>query len=89
MDRTAPRPLILIRGFGGPDISGEQRSAYQGYNDGTVYPGRRGDNYIYEGFLLRAMKSDRKGPARRTGASGFTILTVTVGSFRFKAGNSQ
>jgi pimeloyl-ACP methyl ester carboxylesterase len=59
MDRTAPRPLILIRGFGGPDISGEQRSAYQGYNDGTVYPGRRGENYIYEGFLLRAMKSDR------------------------------
>jgi pimeloyl-ACP methyl ester carboxylesterase len=51
--------LILIRGFGGPDISGEQRSAYQGYNDGTVYPGRRGENYIYEGFLLRAMKSDR------------------------------
>ncbi len=59
MDRTAPRPLILIRGFGGPDVSGEQRSAYQGYNDGTVYPGRRGENYIYEGFLLRAMKSDR------------------------------
>jgi hypothetical protein len=59
MDRTAPRPLILTRGFGGPDISGEQRSAYQGYNDGTVYPGRRGENYIYEGFLLRAMKSDR------------------------------
>lgn len=59
MDRTGPRPLILIRGFGGPDVSGEQRSAYQGYNDGTVYPGRRGENYIYEGFLLRAMKSDR------------------------------
>src|SRR5215217_1364507 len=59
MDKTGPRPLILIRGFGGPDVSGEQRSAYQGYNDGTVYPGRRGENYIYEGFLLRAMKSDR------------------------------
>lgn len=59
MDGTAPRPLILIRGFGGPDVSGEQRSAYQGYNDGTVYPGRRGENYIYEGFLLRALKSER------------------------------
>lgn len=53
------RPLVLVRGFGGPDISGEQRSPYQGFNDGTVYPGRRGENYIYEGFLLRALKSDR------------------------------
>lgn len=51
-----PRPLILIRGFGGLDISGEQASAYQGFNDGTVYPGRRGENYIYEGFLLRCLK---------------------------------
>lgn len=52
-----PRPLILIRGFGGPDVQDEQRDAYQGFNDGTVYPGRRGDNYIYEGFVLRALKS--------------------------------
>src|SRR5919112_3550346 len=56
---TAPRPLILVRGFGGPDVSGEQASPYQGYNDGTVYPGKRGENYIYEGFLLRALKSDK------------------------------
>ncbi len=54
---TGPRPLILIRGFGGPDISGEQSSPYQGFNDGTVYPGKRGENYIYEGLLLRALKS--------------------------------
>jgi pimeloyl-ACP methyl ester carboxylesterase len=53
----SPRPLILIRGFGGPDVQDEQRDAYQGFNDGTVYPGRRGDNYIYEGFVLRALKS--------------------------------
>lgn len=33
------RPLILVRGFGGPDISQEQASPYQGFNDGTVYPG--------------------------------------------------
>ncbi|MFG2713010.1 esterase/lipase family protein [Streptomyces goshikiensis] len=52
-----PRPLILIRGFGGPDVQDEQRDAYQGFNDGTVYPGRRGDNFIYEGFVLRALKS--------------------------------
>jgi hypothetical protein len=59
MGDIVPRPMILIRGFGGPDVSGEQRSAYQGFNDGTVYAGKRGENYIYEGFLLRAMKSDR------------------------------
>jgi pimeloyl-ACP methyl ester carboxylesterase len=53
----SPRPLILIRGFGGPDVQDEQRDAYQGFNDGTVYPGRRGDSYIYEGFVLRALKS--------------------------------
>ncbi|WP_181009880.1 hypothetical protein [Ornithinimicrobium sufpigmenti] len=52
-----PRPLILVRGFGGLDVSAEQANAYQGFNEGTVYPGRRGDNYIYEGFLLRALKS--------------------------------
>lgn len=52
------RPLVLVRGFGGPDVGDEQASPYQGFNDGTVYPGRRGDNYIYEGFVLRALKSD-------------------------------
>ena len=54
---TAPRPLILVRGFGGVDVDDERRNAYQGFNDGTVYPGRRGDNFIYEGFVLRALKS--------------------------------
>ncbi|MDQ3616237.1 MAG: hypothetical protein M3393_06385 [Actinomycetota bacterium] len=59
MGENQLRPLILVRGFGGVDVSGEQSSPYQGFNDGTVYPGRRGDNYIYEGFLLRALKSSR------------------------------
>ncbi|GAA5165555.1 hypothetical protein GCM10011366_05360 [Ornithinimicrobium tianjinense] len=49
--------MILVRGFGGLDVGSEQANAYQGFNEGTVYPGRRGDNFIYEGFLLRAMKS--------------------------------
>jgi len=53
------RPLILVRGFGGPDVSGVRRNAYQGFNDGTVYPEKQGENYIYEGFVLRAMKSTR------------------------------
>ena len=32
-----PQPLILIRGFGGLGVEDEQRIAYQGFNDGTVY----------------------------------------------------
>lgn len=52
-----PRPLILVRGFGFFDVEDEQRNAYQGFNDGTVYPDRRGESYIYEGFVLRALKS--------------------------------
>jgi hypothetical protein len=50
-------PLILIRGFGGIGVEDEKRIAYQGFNDGTVYPGKRGENYIYEGMILRFMKS--------------------------------
>lgn len=50
------RPLILVRGFGGPELGGVRRNAYQGFNEGTVYPGRRGENFIYEGFVLRALK---------------------------------
>jgi pimeloyl-ACP methyl ester carboxylesterase len=51
-------PLILIRGFGGLGVLDEKRIAYQGFNDGTVYPGKRGENYIYEGLILRLLKSD-------------------------------
>jgi len=51
-------PLILIRGFGGVGVEDERRIAYQGFNDGTVYPRKRGENYIYEGLILRFMKSD-------------------------------
>src|SRR3712207_988011 len=52
------RPLILIRGFGGLGTADERRVAYQGFNDGTVYPHKRGENYIYEGLVLRLLKSD-------------------------------
>jgi hypothetical protein len=50
-------PLILIRGFGGVGTEDEKRVAYQGFNDGTVYLQKRGENYIYEGLILRFMKS--------------------------------
>ncbi len=66
-----PRPLILIRGFGGPDVADEQANAYQGFNDGTVYPTKRGENYIYEGFILRAMKSDRYRYTDATNVIGY------------------
>jgi hypothetical protein len=51
-------PLILIRGFGGLGVEDEKRIAYQGFNDGTVYSQKRGENYIYEGLVLRLLKSD-------------------------------
>ena len=51
------QPVILIRGFGGLSVEDEKRIAYQGFNDGTVYPQKRGENYIYEGLILRFMKS--------------------------------
>ena len=57
---TAHVPLILIRGFGGLDTEDERRVAYQGFNDGTVYPHKRGENYIYEGFVLKYLKSQWK-----------------------------
>lgn len=51
-------PVILVRGFGGTDTVDERRLTYQGFNDGSVYPQKRGENYIYEGLILRFIKSD-------------------------------
>lgn len=53
----AEQPIILIRGFGGLGVEDEKKIAYQGFNDGTVYPQKTGENYIYEGLILRFMKS--------------------------------
>src|SRR6266498_528984 len=50
-------PVVLVRGFGGLGVEDEKKTAYQGFNDGTVYPGKRGENYIYEGLILRFLKS--------------------------------
>ncbi|GAA1909959.1 hypothetical protein GCM10009737_09200 [Nocardioides lentus] len=54
-----PRPLVLVRGFGSLGVGDEQRNPYQGFNEGSVYPGKRGENFIYEGFVLRAVKAPR------------------------------
>lgn len=53
----AHQPIILVRGFGGLGVEDEKKISYQGFNDGTVYPQKRGENYIYEGMILRFMKS--------------------------------
>lgn len=57
MPTTEHVPLILIRGFGGLNVDDERQAAYQGFNDGTVYPHKRGENYIYEGLILKYLKS--------------------------------
>jgi hypothetical protein len=57
MPTTEHVPLILIRGFGGLSVDDERQVAYQGFNDGTVYPQKRGENYIYEGLVLKYLKS--------------------------------
>ncbi len=53
----AELPIILIRGFGGLGVDDEKKLAYYGFNDGTVYHQKKGENYIYEGMVLRFMKS--------------------------------
>jgi pimeloyl-ACP methyl ester carboxylesterase len=83
MDETAdggrrPRPLILVRGFGGLDVGDERASGYQGFNDGSVYPGRRGENYIYEGFVLRAIKSERYRYHDATNVVGYYATEVAA-----------
>lgn len=60
-DASAPTnqqlPIILIRGFGGLGVEDEKRLTHQGFETGTVYPQKRGENYIYEGLVLRFLKS--------------------------------
>ncbi|MGB7445149.1 MAG: hypothetical protein WA919_29100 [Coleofasciculaceae cyanobacterium] len=53
-----PLPLILIRGFGGLNAEGEKKLTYQGFNDGSVNNQKQGENYIYEGLILRFLKSE-------------------------------
>jgi pimeloyl-ACP methyl ester carboxylesterase len=72
----SPRPLILVRGFGGFSVEDERRNAYQGFNEGTVYPARRGQNYIFEGFVLRALKSPRFAYRDATNVVGYYAAKV-------------
>jgi pimeloyl-ACP methyl ester carboxylesterase len=70
-------PIILIRGFGGLGVEDEKRIAYQGFNDGTVYPQKRGENYIYEGLVLRFLKSNWRYQDA-TNVVGYYPASVTV-----------
>lgn len=72
-----PLPLILIRGFGGLNTDDEKKLTYQGFTDGSVYPQKQGDNYIYEGLILRFMKSDWQ----------YQDATNVVGYYGSKIGN--
>ena len=72
-------PIILIRGFGGLGVEDEKRIAYQGFNDGTVYPQKRGENYIYEGLVLRFLKSNWRYQDA-TNVVGYYPTKVTVDS---------
>ena len=77
-------PLILIRGFGGVGVEDEKRIAYQGFNDGTVYPQKRGENYIYEGLILRFMKSDWQYQDA-TNVVGYYSTSVTPSTHKLPA----
>jgi hypothetical protein len=69
-------PVILIRGFGGLNVDEAKKVAYQGFNDGTVYPRKRGENYIYEGLVLRFLKS-RYGYQDATNVVGYYSSPIT------------
>lgn len=51
-------PLILIGGFGNFSTDDEKRSPYLGFNAGSAYDHKKGGNHIYEGMILRFLKSD-------------------------------
>ena len=47
--KRAEQPIILIRGFGGLGTEDEKKVAYQGFNDGTVYPRKSGEHLHLRG----------------------------------------
>ncbi|ETX16710.1 hypothetical protein OCH239_00640 [Roseivivax halodurans JCM 10272] len=51
------RPIVLIRGFGGLDTEEERDLTHQGFNVGSHYPHKRGQNYIYPGLVLSMIRS--------------------------------
>ena len=64
------RPIVLIRGFGGLDTAEERNLTHQGFNVGSCYPHKRGQNYIYPGFILSMIRS-KYGYHDATNAIGY------------------
>ena len=52
-DGNQPRLGTPSLGMG----AGGEQGIHRGFNDGTVYPQKRGENYIYEGLILCFLKS--------------------------------
>ncbi len=68
-------PIVLIRGFGGIDVQEEIADTHQGFNRGTVYPHKKGENYIYPGMTLQFLRS----------GYGYTDATNVVGFYPERA----
>ena len=66
-------PIILIRGFGGLTVEDEKALAYQGFNDGSVYPQKRGENYIYEGLSCACSSTAANTTTRPTWSATLPI----------------
>lgn len=49
-------PIVLIRGF--DFAAGNREDPYYGWNEGTVYPYKLGENFIYEGMVVKFLKTD-------------------------------
>jgi len=76
------RPIILVRGF--DTFAQSADSTYYGFNDGSVYPEKFGDDYIYEGMLLSFLKTRF---VRRSDMAATAAKSRTIGTPYFDATN--
>jgi pimeloyl-ACP methyl ester carboxylesterase len=53
-------PIVLVRGF--DPLATSDQTTYYGWNDGTVYPHKKGENFIYEGMLVKFLKTTLLDP---------------------------
>ncbi|HEY0866631.1 MAG TPA: alpha/beta fold hydrolase [Fimbriimonas sp.] len=56
-------PIVLVRGF--DPLATSDRTTYYGWNDGTVYPHKVGENFIYEGMMIKFLKTGFLDPTRK------------------------
>ncbi|HEU4754615.1 MAG TPA: hypothetical protein VFU47_16010, partial [Armatimonadota bacterium] len=60
MPSTDFLPILLVRGF--DPLASSPETTYYGFNDGTCYPHKLGDDFIYEGMLLKFLKTRFRKP---------------------------